>query len=248
MSIQEVHNTAIELRRPTFTCDSDFRPPEQIPDPLPRRHHCLLFCAPPGSGKTSLMLSLIMNKRKLYNKIFDNVQVIMPPASRASVKQSPFKKHHPEKLHDELTYEVLDGVLEGAKELSESRKNTLLIIDDMAAQLKNGEIQKLMQEIINNRRHYRLTMWVLSQSYIATPLAVRKLVSHLAMWKMPNTRETDQVSGELVHLPKDLWRDVQRYAFKAKHDFLFVDTQAGKYYRNFNELILPSSDNSLEAE
>ena len=67
-------------------------------------------------------------------------------------------------MHDELTYEVLDDILESVKEDAEERYNSRLILDDVTATLKNKELQTLLIRTIYNRRHYRLSIMILVQS------------------------------------------------------------------------------------
>ncbi len=59
-------------------------------------------------------------------------------------------------MHDELTYGVLDDILESIKEDAEEKYNSLLILDDVTATLKNKELQTLLKRTIYHRRHYRL--------------------------------------------------------------------------------------------
>ena len=46
---------------------------------------------------------------------------------------------------------------------SVEKMSSLLIMDDLAASLKNLEIQMLLKKIIFNRRHYRLSIICLVQ-------------------------------------------------------------------------------------
>ncbi len=57
-----------------------------------------------------------------------------------------------------------------------------LIMDDVTASLKFVEIQLLLKKIILNRRYYRLSITCLVQSYNAMPLAIRKMIGHLACY------------------------------------------------------------------
>ncbi len=72
--------------------------------------------------------------------------------------------------------------------------SSLLIMNDVMASLKNVEIQMLLNKIIfNRRRHYRLSIICLVQSYNAMPLAIRKTISYLACYKPRNKKEMSTI-------------------------------------------------------
>ncbi len=62
-----------------------------------------------GSGKTSMMVNLLTTTHA-YKKTFHGVHIVMPSHSVASLKNNVFKNHP--RMHDELTWSVLDGILE----------------------------------------------------------------------------------------------------------------------------------------
>ena len=77
----------------------------------------------------------------------------MPSHSVALSKKNVFKNHT--RMHDELTWSVLDGILESAKEDAEEKYNSLLMFDDVTVSLKDKGLQQLLKQTIFNRRHYR---------------------------------------------------------------------------------------------
>lgn len=89
-----------------------------------------------------------------FRKAFDNVHVVMPSHSAASLKKDLFKDH--DKMYDELTMDALEVILESAKSKAERKHNNLLILDDVTADLKNSDIQQLLKQIVFNRHHCRL--------------------------------------------------------------------------------------------
>ena len=73
---------------------------------------------------------------------------------------------------------MLDGILESVKEDVEQKYNSLLILDDVTASLEDKGLQQLLKQAILNRRHYRLSIMILVQSYNAMPLSIRKTLSN----------------------------------------------------------------------
>ena len=100
-----------------------------------------------------------------FKKVYESVHVIMPRHSVASLKNNVFKNH--DKMHDELDFQTLSGISNKIKEAAEEEENSLLILDDVTVALKDKFVQRLLRDLILNRRHYRLSIWLLVQTYNA---------------------------------------------------------------------------------
>ncbi len=81
----------------------------------------------------------LLTSVQAYKKAFHTVHIVMPSHSVASLKKNVFKNHS--RMHDELTWSVLDGILESVKEDAEEKYNSLLILDDVTASLKDKGLQ-----------------------------------------------------------------------------------------------------------
>jgi hypothetical protein len=57
--------------------------------------------------------------------------------------------------------------------------NNCLIIDDCTASLKDNEIQKQFKQLVYNRRHNHLSIFLLVQSYNSIPLNIRKTINNI---------------------------------------------------------------------
>ena len=193
---------------PKFKCDNALG--DEIPAPLPCMNFAMGIFGNAGSGKTSFLMSLLTSRRpnKVYRGVFDHVYFIMPPHSRASLASSLFDDHPPEKVYDDLDEEVLEEILEKAKETASSEEsgNSLIIIDDCTANLKDKAVEKLLRKIIFNRRHYHISLIVLAQSYNQVPLALRKTLSNFICFRPANKKEVESIFTELVFQPKKHFR------------------------------------------
>jgi predicted ATP-binding protein involved in virulence len=99
-----------------------------------------------GQGKTSLLTNLVKN---VFNKCFENIYLIMPENSRTSIENDIFSKHLPaDQLYDTLTEAGLTEIYERLQESSKEKENSMLILDDFQAQLKETPIIKVLQKII----------------------------------------------------------------------------------------------------
>jgi hypothetical protein len=212
---------------------------EKIKSPLPNMTHFMGVIGKPGSGKTSITMTLLTHQ-DMYHKSYHNVFVVMPKTSRDSLSGSPFKDHPPEKLFEELTPTVLNFVHEYSKVASAENHWSLLILDDVANDLKNKENERLLKALIYNRRHLKLTIWILSQSFNCLPLSIRKALSHCIFFKPSNKKESEAVFSELLFLPKEQHEIITSHVFPEgqAHNFIFMDCVNGHIHKNFNRIEL----------
>jgi len=98
-----------------------------------------------GSEKTS-MITYLLTSTHAYKKVFHTVHIVMPNHNVASWKKNAFKNHP--RMHNELTWGVLDDILESVKSDAEEKHNSLLFLDDVAASLKNKGLQQLLKKTI----------------------------------------------------------------------------------------------------
>jgi hypothetical protein len=145
----------------------------------------------------------------------------MPNHSVASLKKNVFKNHP--QMHDELTWSVLDGILESVQEDAEKKYSNLLILDDITASLKDKSLQQLLKKMIYNRRHYRLSITILVQSYNAMPLSIRKTLSHFLSYKPQNKKEFTAIFEELIFWDRDQGEALTRFVFDAPYECLFAE-------------------------
>jgi hypothetical protein len=160
----------------------------------------------------------------------------MPPHSRASLAHTIFQDHPEDKVYDDLDEETLQEILDKAKEDAQDGCNSLIVIDDCTANLKDKPVEKLLRQIIFNRRHYHVSLVILSQSYNQVPLTLRKTLSNFICFRPSNKRELESIFSELVFQSKQIADEIMEYVFREKRDFLYGDASTGKLYRNFHLL------------
>jgi len=247
MHIREEQTNHIKLQRPEFICDSILH--DQIPDPLERNHHFSAFIGRPGSGKTSLQTALLMTKKpkRIYRKVWHHIFYICPPHSRASMgdKKNPFRDLDPHNVYDELSVEALSEIREKCREYATEDENSLMIIDDCSAYLKNTDIQKLFCDLMFNKRHLRLSCHLLLQVWNNCPPCIRKVCTSVFLFK-PSNKEFINVAEEMLNLDKHDAQILKNYVFQRPHDFLYIRTSDNTLYRNFNRLHLTDPEDESD--
>ena len=239
--IEIIKNKKIKLEIPQFVCDNN--PIGEHLNKYPMLSHLNnygfnLIIGKPGSGKTSLMISFLSNKGKdkILKKCFNNILVVMPSSSIQSMKKNIFKDHDLDKMYDELTEFTITDIYNKLKLYSEDNENTLLIMDDVNASLKDNEIQKILKTIIYNRRHLKVQIIMLAQSFIGIPKEIRKLTTNCIMFK-PSKVEMINFLNELFETKKEYVLELLQL-YKNKGDYLWLNLESQKIYKNFDEIII----------
>lgn len=221
------------LEIPKFKVDKSLG---QIPEPMPSFSHFMAFIGPPGSGKSSLSTALLTQTNPaFYYQKFNHVHLIAPPSSRASMEDSPFEGH--DKVYDELTTPILDDIIGQLEKASEADETSLVLIDDMAASLKDNAIRKQLEKLAMNRRHLRASVWFISQTYRSLPLSTRKLLTSVCFFRAQNMKEVESMREELLSIDKRDFYDVYNTIFVPggdHHTFMFLDVTTGEVYNKFD--------------
>ena len=209
-----------------------------IPSPCPCGHFFWGVVGSAGSGKSSYLVSLLTARgaNRVYRRVFHNLFFIVPENSQASLVNGMFREADPEKVFSELTPRNLEHIKSIVEAEALEGYNSCLVIDDQTAFLKDKANERLLKYLIFNRRHLRLSIFLLAQSFNQLPLSIRKTLSHFTMFAPPNKREYQSLFDELIFLPKETADEIVRYVFKNRHDTLMGNTLDGTLYRNFNLL------------
>lgn len=201
-----------------------------------------------GTGKTSLVSALLETK-SLMNKVFDKIILFMPPNSRKSLKDSIFDCIPKSQVFDRLDLTNLRMAFSVAEGMSKHDKNTLVIFDDVQ-QFFKGECEDLLVHMLNNRRHNRLSMFFVAQSYKKLPRLCRMGLSDLFMFRLSKDDMKD-VFDEVIDFEESTWESlIAIYKKQLKETgqklFLYVNTISQRVFIDWDELEF-TDETSLEA-
>ena len=252
MSITIKKNNEIKLDIPKFLCDNDAVGQHLNDHPLTELLNVYGFTCligRPGSGKSSMAISLMTQKEpKIYRKSHHHVIIMMPANSIGSLKKNPFKCLPSENIYNELTDQSINQVFQNIDIASKEDEKTLLFIDDMTADLKKSKfIIETLKRMIYNRRHLKLNIIITAQSYVNMPLDIRKNITNLILFKPPK-KEMELIFSEMIESKKELFNDVMKIAYDKSHNFLFVNIPSQRMFKNFDELIFHDEDSDNELE
>jgi hemoglobin-like flavoprotein len=196
-------------------------------------HSTSLLIGKPASGKTSLLYSLF--KADILKKVFNRIYLFQPSHSRGSMKDKLFDKLPDDQKFEELNYDNLSNVFNRIKE--ENKEASCIIFDDMTAYLKDHENLKMLKEMIYNRRHVHLSIYFLCQTYYSVPKDIRKLFNNLFIFRV-SKQELYTIADEIIEQKKELVDDLLKLVYNENYNFLFINTNSQKLFKNFDEILI----------
>ena len=217
----------------------------------------LLLVAAKGSGKSSLILRLLMGipKRKdklsqpFYRGHFDKIHIFSPTWS---MDDKCKKVHIPEdQIHqDEEDYEsIIEEIMldqEMAKEEDGEQDKVLLIFTDLAGSKTFARSHGIYNKLAFNQRHYNISMIVDTQKYRSINTTFRSNFTGVVVFGLQNLKEYQAISEEHSNLltPAE-FRQLFKYTTDEPFSFLFINYQkpiGQRFHRKFNQLTLDRSD------
>jgi hypothetical protein len=192
------------------------------------------------SGKTSLLHSLFEHTHLLrycYHKIY----LFQPSQSGASIKDNIFELLPTDQIYNELTFDTLYEVKCRIEEDAKDNITSCIIFDDMAAHLKNKQTLKLFKELIYNRRHLRLSLYFLVQSFYAVPKELRRMWSNIFCFKVTKD-EMRNMWNELVERDEEYIIPIMKMVFNEPYKFLFINVDSNRLFNGWDELIFPDDE------
>jgi len=235
MPIQLIKHKAPECSVIKMVCDKPLHPKLDKFElgKFLNSHSTNLLVGRPKSGKTSLLVSYLKSEN-ILNRVYHNVFIVMPPNSTASLKDNIFEglKHK----YDELNVETMNTILETIK-AEDPKYNNVVIFDDVGAFLKNKSTKQLFKELVYNRRHLRTSVYFLVQTYMSIESDLRKMFSNLFIFKC-SKKEMERIGEEQIEEDEDTILAISKYVFDKPYNFLFVNTDSGRLFKNYDEIVI----------
>lgn len=188
-----------------------------------------------GQGKTSLITNFV---KTIFKKAFEHIIIFIPSGSRRSIENDIYGKHLPDAdLYDTLTAENLDEVLEKLEESAENEENTLLLIDDFQAALKDPDVLARLQKIVTRMRHMRVTIFILQQNFQKMAKFLRELVTTVITFNVGKS-QLNKLFEETVQIDKDKYQALVDLAFQDRNDWIAINVNGNRnIYRMFDKIV-----------
>jgi hypothetical protein len=199
------------------------------------KHSTNIFIGRPGSGKSNMVESLFSSSN-IFKKVFHKIFLFIPSNSKASVKNSVFDAVPESQIHNELTLENLNIVMQEIKSADPS-VNSVIIFDDMTAYLKNNETLKQLRELMMNKRHLRTSIVFLVQSFKLVDKSMRKLFDNFFVFKV-SKEELLAIGDEVIEIPKETLIKISKMVYTEPYKYLFYNSISNRIFDGFDEIII----------
>ncbi len=242
---EELSVTKIQMKCDKYITDSKCR---SVAAPLMQTSHFYIISGASGSGKSNLIVNLLKSNKttkdnkhkKSYRNMFNNIILVSPSAH--TIKDSPLENISDDQKFDSISEEVFGLVDSMTEDSIEENKHTLLILDDISSQLRTKDNEKKLNQLIKNRRHLNLSIWIVTHKVTDAPPSLRSNANLIFLFKPKTTREIDTIQSEYMMMSKSHAESLMNSAYKDRYDFLLIDTSLRKgsefrFFRNFNELV-----------
>jgi hypothetical protein len=203
------------------------------------RPFLMTVVAPVRSGKTTFVVGLIY---MIYKDIFEEIMYISPTIENDDTGWAVMQDEEIIKITENLT--EIDLILESIVEIQKAkpkdkRQHTLIVLDDMLGLLKN-QGQSYFASLCSKYRHWKISIIVSVQSYRSLPPICRANSTAYIIFKTHNDKEHEKMVDEFSgNFPFD---EVYEYATEERYNFLYLNLEQVKAYKNFEELIYEKYD------
>jgi len=222
----------LEVKKPKQKDDT-------APDPLPP--HCFLMgvVAPPRSGKSNLLMTLIGASHMYGRDYFDEIYYLSPSSRFDNTTRHVLPKlDNVVQIDDPSTLENADVIVQAimkaqANDPVEERKKVLIILDDMAGTLEKN---KILQKLCTKYRHYGISIIASVQQYKSIPVMIRNCLTCFLHFHIPNEKEYKKMNEEL-HDRFPNGAELGRLATQQRYNFLFMNIEKAQLWHNFDRKI-----------
>ena len=208
-----------------------------------------LIVAPSNSGKTTMIVNLLL--RKVFGVIvhYEVVHIFSPTcrsdASWDLVQEDVYRPHKIKcadgkrrmtaeiQLHDTFDQDHIQELLTEQEALpKKERPNTLMIIDDFASDFRDTQV---MSRLAMRGRHSRMFLWISTQLYRKIPRSIRVNMPYYIFFQV-NQNELKTIAEELATSKiQDFIKVFQQCTNKA-YSFFCVNMKKSvreRYWCNF---------------
>lgn len=251
LEIKEQPNKRLKIMDTANNLDKQLA--KDIPFPLPNYSgFSFVISGASGSGKTTLLTSMMTARkingvRQSYRKVFDKILICSPTLGQGkSAKNDPFKDVRGEQKWKTFTVAHMDEIFKTIESNREDDEHTVLILDDIGAQLrKSATAEKQLVTLLQNRRHLFCSVFILVQRYKDLPSGIRNNMSHFVSFRPKNQLEHQSICDEVFPFNRKKHQQIMDYVFDNddRFSFLLIDmslkeTNMFRYFNKFNEIII----------
>lgn len=244
MRIESRAGLEVEEIKPTKTSTIKAKKHFKCNELLPQPPFLLLMAAPRYSGKTNLLINLLINK-EMYCHKFDEIFIWSksyhndPKWSHIQFDEDYAKKHIFHSYNEAAAQLLFEAIQERSKH---SHVQTLFIFDDMMGDeiMKPQKIQ-MLDRIAATGRHFDISAVIIFQKFKKFSGVVRDNATNVIVFEQKNSTAIEQISEEYKgDLSKDEFLRIYQVATSEPFSFLHINLQVSqteRFRKNWNQII-----------
>lgn len=234
-----------------------------IPAYLPQSN--VIFIAPSFSGKSTLILNMLLRKAFHYQQHYDKIYLISPSihmdssfdilhneiqnqadkrermynkflAKRIRHRDIP-KKFYPDNHKFFIQDEYDETYIQDIVDNKDPKDKVLFILDDVADSLKRHSEKSVLPTLFMRGRHNKCWVWLSTQNYTSVVPQIRKNSPGFIIFKV-NNKELEHIAKEIHNGDIQHFKDIYKACVSSKFGFLYVNMKSEqKYTKNFSHFI-----------
>ena len=238
--------------------------------PFPDLPTSFLLAAPTASGKTMIILNLLL---RYYKDMFARIW-IFSPSIKLDPQYAPLRKYleamaNQDKeclMYEDLDQKVLGKLLDEQRQITEQcRKRKIkapqvcVVLDDLAdrgdilTKRQGGAQGSWMISLATRGRHFGVTWIISSQVLNLVGTVIRKNVRSMCVWRLRNHKEVETLCEELSGVyDKETIMEFYRHATSEPYSFLFVrldaKTREEMFWLRFEKRLTPLNERQSLAD
>ena len=209
---------------------------DTAPPPLPPHAFLMGIVAPPRSGKSNLLMSLIAASHMYGRDYFEEVYYLSPSQNFDNSTRFVLPKldnvmqiDDPDALENADVF-VRQIMKQQAADPPEERKKVLIVMDDMAGTLEKN---KVLQKLSTKYRHYGVSIILSVQQYKSLPVMCRNALTCFIHFHIPNEKEYIKMNEE-IHDRFPNGAEMARAATQKRYNFCFINIEKAQMWHNFD--------------
>jgi hypothetical protein len=190
------------------------------------RPHITIISGRKGSGKTHLLCRLLLTA---WKGVYDRIIFVSPTFK--SQFDSLWCQLSPEGItvHESLEDSFIENLLQS---VSSTRHSTLLVMDDIGEDLRRTS-PAMLNKLVSNSRHYRLSIVCLHQKLTQAPTIVRANVDCIVSFPACSFLEREALWREISTVDRKTFQRIFTEATVEEHSFLVSTIDKGGILRNY---------------
>lgn len=204
---------------------------EKVTDAFFPLNFSIYIIGKPGSGKTTIIKSLLLSDNAFFQKF--NFIILCSPSS-----EEYSHLIEGERLFTSLNLDMITLNINKINRMKIEKRNTLIILDDCIADIKEKHKDRRLEKLFFNRRHIMdngiISLIITSQKYTMLPAKYRSNINFLIGFQI-NPSDCKKICEELiVTIEKSRFNTLLKHVCQEEHKFFIIDINHQLLYLNFN--------------